>query len=75
MKKTYYKQIVENCINTSKINIIKLVIINLETKKIYYIKNFLYIYCCQVAKYDYLDKNNFENIKENIVTLQKKIIC
>lgn len=74
MKKTWRKYAIKDYTNTCKINIIILIVKKLKAKNTNYIKIFLYIHHYQIAKYNYLDKNNIKNIKKNIVVLWQKII-
>lgn len=69
IRKTYCKLTIKNYINISKVNIIISIIKNLKAENTNYTKDFLFIYYYQIVKYDYLDKNNIENIKQNIIVL------
>lgn len=69
IRKTYCKLTIENYINISKVNIIISIIKNLRAENTSYTKDFLLIYHCQIVKYDYLNKNNIKNIKQDIIAL------
>lgn len=73
VRKSHYKQVVDNYINSQKINIITILITNLRSEIFTYKENPILIHCSQIAKIDDLDKDNINNISQNIIALQKKI--
>lgn len=69
IKKTPYKWAIKDYTNTSKINIIISIVMNLEAEISNYIEDLLFICCCQVAKYNCPNKSNIENIWKDIIAL------
>lgn len=75
VRETRRKQAVEDYTNTSEINVITSIIINLGAENANHMEDSLYICRCQVAEYYCPNRGDIENIEEYIVALWQKIIC